>query len=197
MSDAEVTTIVPRYVGAFIWSRSRTTEDGEPALASELPLSVARTITGFHLDADGDWVAELSCWHNQHVRHRPPFFDRPWVLEDATRTDRIGTELDCPLCLRGELPEGLVPARKIGPFDESNVPPALLQVHELPLGRWAVLRIEEGTARLVFHSPPTEVVLSAGEERAIPPALPHHLVASGHFRGSIQLLVRVLEGQDP
>ena len=29
------------------------------------------TIDGFHQDADGDWVAELSCLHDQRVRHEP------------------------------------------------------------------------------------------------------------------------------
>ena len=28
-----------------------------------------RKITGFHLDEEGYWVAELECGHNQHVRH--------------------------------------------------------------------------------------------------------------------------------
>ncbi|MHB8295114.1 MAG: DUF3565 domain-containing protein [Acidimicrobiales bacterium] len=32
-----------------------------------------RRIVGFRGDAEGDWVAELSCWHSQHIRHRPPF----------------------------------------------------------------------------------------------------------------------------
>ena len=57
-----------------------------------------RTIIGFHQDEDGDWVAELSCLHNQHVRHRPPFQQRPWVLDESQRAARVGAELDCPLC---------------------------------------------------------------------------------------------------
>ncbi|HVW87967.1 MAG TPA: DUF3565 domain-containing protein [Gaiellaceae bacterium] len=60
-----------------------------------------RTIVGFHEDDEGFWVAELSCGHNQHVRHRPPFELKPWVLADETRNARIGTERDCPLCDRG------------------------------------------------------------------------------------------------
>ena len=63
-----------------------------------------RAIAGFHQDDQGDWVAELSCLHNQHVRHRPPFQERPWVVTEAGRAGRIGTELDCPLCDRGEPP---------------------------------------------------------------------------------------------
>ena len=65
-----------------------------------------RSIVGFHQDEDGDWVAELSCLHNQHVRHRPPFQERPWVLIEAGRSARLGTDVECPLCERAEMPEG-------------------------------------------------------------------------------------------
>ena len=83
-----------------------------------------RTIDGFHLDEHGDWVAELSCLHNQHVRHRPPFWDRPWVTHASGREERIGSEIDCPLCDRAELPPGLDIARTAGPFDAASVPAA-------------------------------------------------------------------------
>lgn len=59
-----------------------------------------RTIVGFHRDDEGFWVAELDCGHNQHVRHRPPFELKPWVLDDESRNARVGTERDCPLCDR-------------------------------------------------------------------------------------------------
>ena len=55
-------------------------------------------IAGFHRDDVGDWVAELACGHGQHVRHRPPFQPREWVLEEVGRRARIGTPLECPLC---------------------------------------------------------------------------------------------------
>jgi hypothetical protein len=57
-----------------------------------------RSIVGFRRDEHDDWVAELSCGHAQHVRHRPPFELRPWVLDDATRNAKLGTGRDCPLC---------------------------------------------------------------------------------------------------
>ena len=57
-----------------------------------------RTITGYLRDDEGVWVAELECGHNQHVRHRPPFPQRPWVLDESQRAARVGAELDCPLC---------------------------------------------------------------------------------------------------
>jgi Protein of unknown function (DUF3565) len=59
---------------------------------------VRATIVGFHQDTEGDWVAELSCEHSQHVRHRPPFFDRPWVTTESGRASRLGSPIECPLC---------------------------------------------------------------------------------------------------
>jgi hypothetical protein len=60
--------------------------------------AMQRIISGFHRDAEGDWVAELDCGHQQHVRHRPPFQNRPWVLSDTERAAHVGSARDCPLC---------------------------------------------------------------------------------------------------
>jgi hypothetical protein len=57
-----------------------------------------RKITGFHLDDDSHWVAELECGHNQHVRHDPPLSTRPWVLTPEGRISRLGATLNCKLC---------------------------------------------------------------------------------------------------
>lgn len=57
-----------------------------------------RLIIGFHQDGEGDWVAELECGHNQHVRHDPPWQERPWVLSSEGRGSRLGTRLICRLC---------------------------------------------------------------------------------------------------
>jgi Protein of unknown function (DUF3565) len=67
-------------------------------------VDVLRRIVGFVADEVGDWVALLECHHRQHVRHRPPFWSAPWVVDPAERERRIGTTLDCPLCDRGEPP---------------------------------------------------------------------------------------------
>jgi len=55
-------------------------------------------IVGFHQDEFADWVAELACGHNQHVRHNPPFIKRPWVVSLAGRQAALGKQLDCVLC---------------------------------------------------------------------------------------------------
>jgi hypothetical protein len=57
-----------------------------------------RAITGFHQDDEAHWVADLSCGHTQHVRHDPPWQNRPWVITEQGRSGFIGTPLDCRLC---------------------------------------------------------------------------------------------------
>ena len=59
-------------------------------------------ITGFHLDEENDWMAELECHHGQHVRHKPPFMNRPWVISEAGRETKIGNVLECLKCDQGE-----------------------------------------------------------------------------------------------
>lgn len=57
-----------------------------------------RKITGYHKDEKNDWVAELDCHHGQHVRHKPPFFNRPWVVSVEGRESKLGDTLDCVKC---------------------------------------------------------------------------------------------------
>jgi hypothetical protein len=59
-----------------------------------------RLITGFRPGEDGDWVAELECGHQRHVRHNPPWESHPWILEEKERLARVGTPLGCGLCDR-------------------------------------------------------------------------------------------------
>jgi hypothetical protein len=61
-----------------------------------------RKIVGFHQDQVGDWVADLECGHTQHVRHRPPFELRPWVVTSEGRESKLGVKLDCKKCDEGD-----------------------------------------------------------------------------------------------
>ena len=80
-----------------------------------------RTISGWRSDEAGDWVAELSCGHASHVRHRPPFLVAPWVETAEGRTARIGAEWECPLCDRELRPdEGGDPACWAHQVDEER-----------------------------------------------------------------------------
>ena len=57
-----------------------------------------RAISSFEQDDAGEWIAILACGHRQHVRHRPPWQERPWVLTTEGREGRIGTPLECRIC---------------------------------------------------------------------------------------------------
>ena len=58
-----------------------------------------RKIVGYHLDELSDWVAELECGHQQHVRHNPPWNTRFWVASPEGRLEHIGQYLLCAGCL--------------------------------------------------------------------------------------------------
>jgi len=62
---------------------------------------VKQPIIGYHRDELSDWVAELACGHNQHVRHDPPWFNRPWVETEDGRASMLGFELQCRKCDEG------------------------------------------------------------------------------------------------
>ncbi|MZR63965.1 DUF3565 domain-containing protein [Alcanivorax sp. DP30] len=58
-------------------------------------------VNGFRQDEVGDWVMELSCGHRQHVRHHPPFINRPWVQTDEGRRQHLDMVVTCTQCQRG------------------------------------------------------------------------------------------------
>ncbi|MCB9727835.1 MAG: DUF3565 domain-containing protein [Deltaproteobacteria bacterium] len=62
-------------------------------------------IIGYSVDEEGDPVALLECGHRQHVRHRPPFQNRAWVLDEDGRREHLGTTLECVRCDDGEPPD--------------------------------------------------------------------------------------------
>lgn len=59
-------------------------------------------IIGFHQDEEQHWVAKLACGHFQHVRHDPPWQQRPWVMTEHGRQQKLGFTLICQKCIRGE-----------------------------------------------------------------------------------------------
>ena len=61
-------------------------------------IAVDRRITGYHQDEESHWVADLECGHTQHVRHEPPWQNRPWVITPEGREGFLGTYLRCLLC---------------------------------------------------------------------------------------------------
>lgn len=57
-----------------------------------------RRIVDFGVDEAGDRYAVLECGHRQHVRHRPPFINRPWTETEEGRRSMLGRMLPCARC---------------------------------------------------------------------------------------------------
>ena len=72
---------------------------------ADIRLSMNQPIVGFQLDENSDWVAELACGHFQHVRHDPPWIERPWVVSEAGRASVLGQALNCKKCDEGAPPD--------------------------------------------------------------------------------------------
>lgn len=150
-----------------------------------------RKIVGFHQDEEGDWVAELSCLHGQHMRHRPPFQERAWVQTASGRAEAVGADVECPLCDRAELPEGLRRVRTAGPFDADTLPAGLRKAHRVADGTWGHLRVIEGSVGFSMETdPPIRTRLGAGGTQPIPPGVPHAVSVDGPALLAVDFLVR-------
>jgi tellurite resistance-related uncharacterized protein len=163
---------------------------------------VQRRIVGFHCDDEGDWVAHLDCGHRKHVRHRPPFQDRPWVLDADSRVARLGTPLNCPLCDRAELPDDLVWVRTTPEWDRESLPRALTRGHRVAAGTWGRIAVKEGRLRFAARTePPIDVVLVPRSTQPIPPEVEHEVHPLGPVRFSIDFLTvprpREVGGEEP
>lgn len=60
--------------------------------------AMEQQIVGFHQDDEQHWIADLKCGHCQHVRHNPPWVERPWVVTVEGRASVIGRTLNCVKC---------------------------------------------------------------------------------------------------
>ena len=139
-----------------------------------------RYITGYHLDEQGDWIADLNCFHGQHVRHNPPFTNRPWVTTEQGRASKIGMELKCLRCDRLEFPEGLATYKKTPQF--TCVPAGFQKNHSTKPGVWGQVHVLQGGLTYVLSdsginddNAPREFVLKTGEYAAIAPEMKHRV----------------------
>ena len=145
--------------------------------------AMKRAMTGFHLDEAGDWVAELDCGHGQHVRHRPPFVNRPWVVSDTGRRAMLGAELDCVRCDRMEWPDGLVAYRRTPEFDETTTPAGLKSEHATKRGVWARIHVVSGALHYRVGDPiHRSLRIEAATSGIIVPEVPHWVEPEGPAR---------------
>ncbi|WP_437944951.1 DUF3565 domain-containing protein [Sorangium sp. So ce296] len=142
-----------------------------------------RPITGYHRDDAGDWVAELSCGHGQHVRHKPPFLLRPWVLTAEGRASMLGTELDCARCDRLDMPGGLCAYKRTAEFDEGTIPGGLRKNHATKPGVWGVIHVVSGQLRYRIEGPAgRELLLTPEAPGIVAPEVLHHVEPDGPVR---------------
>ena len=134
-----------------------------------------RPIIGFALDAEGAWVALLNCGHRQHVRHEPPFWNRPWVTSPEGRDGRIGVTLPCAACDAFEMPEQFVPYSRTPVFSPETVPVALQSENTTRAGVWAKIVVTAGRLRYHVRLLERVVELTAGESAVVVPEVPHRV----------------------
>lgn len=142
-----------------------------------------RAIVGFHEDDALDPVADLDCGHRQHVRHRPPFINRPWVLSETGRDEMLGQELDCVRCDRMEWPDGLRAYRRTPGFDERTLPVGLKREHATRRGVWGRVHVVAGVL-LYTVSPPINrsFRLAAPTSGIVVPQARHRVAPEGAVR---------------
>jgi len=135
-----------------------------------------RKIIGYHQDEKGDWVADLDCFHGQHVRHEPPFFNRPWSDSEEGRTSKLGEVLNCVRCDALEFPEGLSEYKRTPEFTQDTIPKGLLKNHTTKLGTWGKIHVLEGE---LLYSPEGQMSIrvGTGETANIPPEMLHSVAA--------------------
>jgi hypothetical protein len=57
--------------------RGMSLHELEIGVRNSIGLFMKQKICAYHQDDESDWVSELECGHNQHVRHNPPWTNRP------------------------------------------------------------------------------------------------------------------------
>jgi len=102
-----------------------------------------RAICGYHRDDEGHWVADLNCGHSRHVRHDPPWQNRPWVTTPEGRQQFLGTPLDCLKCNMPRLPDHLTATGYIERFQQDTLPAIYLSDHRV-VEHWLKIVVQSG-----------------------------------------------------
>ena len=152
-------------------------------------------IVDYRRDENDDWVVLLGCLHFQHVRHQPPWQNRPWVTTEAGRSAHLGRMLHCVKCttrapvdtqgdaMTDELrvPANLTSYKKTPVFDQDNVPKGLQQEHATARGVWALLHVLSGSLSFCFTEggEAIRVEITPDAPRVIVAEQPHQVVITG------------------
>lgn len=150
-----------------------------------------RKIISYYKDERDDWVAVLDCFHGQHVRHDPPFTNRPWVESESGREEKLGFELNCLKCDRLEIPEDLKVYKRTPEFSDLTIPKGLLKRHSTKLGVWGEICVLSGSLVYTVYEPEKRSCqLASGERGIIAPQMIHQVEANGKVSFYVQFLHR-------
>lgn len=138
-----------------------------------------RSIIGFGHDDKGDSIALLSCGHPRHVRHDPPFTNRPWTTTEQGRNSMLGTTLNCVRCDRFELPDSFVAYKKTPVFTEASVPASLKKDHSTKAGVWAKIVVTQGKLRYRAKALQTDMQLCRDQQGVVVPEVLHSVEPLG------------------
>ena len=138
-----------------------------------------RPITSFELDSGGEPVAILNCGHAQHVRHNPPFINRPWVTSEQGRESMLGKMLNCVRCDKFELPDNFIPYKRTPVFTEESVPAGLRKDHSTKTGIWGKIVVAEGKLRYRVPSLDADMELSKDRSGTVIPDVLHNVEPLG------------------
>jgi len=141
-----------------------------------------RTIVDYSQDEASDWIAHLDCGHRQHVRHQPPFIERPWVTTREGRDLHLGQPLDCALCERFQWPDDFEAYKRTPEFTAATVPKGLLKEHSTKTGVWARIVVLEGRLRYVVAPLNAAFVLDPATPGTVVPEVLHHVAPLGDVR---------------
>ena len=149
-----------------------------------------RFITEFKIDEHGDWVAFLSCGHRQHVRHRPPFEERPWVITEIGRRDKLGMPMDCIRCGRLQIPDDFKAYRRTPELNERTLPQSLRRDHSTKPGVWAKIQVIEGKLDYRIDELGAQFELSPATPGIVIPEIRHHVEPLGAARFFVEFYKR-------
>ena len=150
-----------------------------------------RKITGFSTDENGDWVANLECFHGQHVRHNPPFVRRQWVVSKEGRKSRLGHALDCLKCNRMEWPDHLVITKRTTEINEKSIPEYFMNDYVLETGTWGKIVVLQGELGYKVNVPfKLSSQIMTGEYGIIVPDTKCFIIPFGDVRFFIEFYTR-------
>jgi tellurite methyltransferase len=157
-------------------------QQGLSAFNNLLFYVMERPITRFEFDGEGDPIAILSCGHAQHVRHNPPFINRPWVTTEQGRHSMLGKTLNCIRCDKFELPNSFIAYKKTPVFTEESLPGALRKDHATRVGVWGKIIVAEGKLRYRVPALQADMELSQDKIGIVVPEVLHNVEPLGAIR---------------